>query len=138
MSNEVPSAQRHFLVKVEGVDGYFQTKSGGNISADTTKNFDGGAEQPDVMASPPQAEDVTVGRAFKRQRDGDFLAAIRLRVGKERRTVSVQPTDGDMVASGKAVDYPQALLVGLNEMEVDSSSGEPSMYEMVWSIGSWR
>ena len=53
-----PSAQRQFLVKVSGIDGYFMTKSGGNISSDTTKVYDGGAFTPDVIASPPAAEDV--------------------------------------------------------------------------------
>ena len=133
-----PSAQRQFLVKVSGIDGYFMSKSGGNISADVTKVYDGGSLSPDVIASPPEAEDVTVSRAFDPGRDGELLVRLRQQVGRFRTTVSVTPTDADLVAQGAATVYPNALLVGMNEPEYDSSGGDAASFELVWAIGSYR
>ena len=133
-----PSAQRQFLVKVSGFPGYFMTKSGGNISSDTTKVYDGGALTPDVIASPPEAEDVTVSRAYDVKRDGDILVRLRQQIGRFRTTVSVTPTDADLVATGAATVYPNALLIGLNEPEYDSSGGDAATFELVWAICSYR
>lgn len=132
-----PSAQRHFLVKVEGIDGHFMSKTGGSISSDTTKVFDGGAITPDVIASPPEAENITVGKAFDVDRDADRLAVLRTKVGSLRTTVSVQPTNADMVASGRPTVYANALLVGLTEPDMDSSGGDAAMWELEFAIGSY-
>ena len=45
------AAQRQFLVKVGKIPGYFATKSGGNVSADVNKVYDGGSLKPDPSSS---------------------------------------------------------------------------------------
>lgn len=132
------SAQRQFLVKVSGIDGYFSTKSGGNISADTNKHYDGGAIVPDVLASPAQAENVTVSRAFDVAVDPDRLAGLRAKVGRWRTTISVTPTDEDLIATGTPVVYPEALLVGMTEPDYDSSGGDVATWELEFAIGAYR
>lgn len=127
-----------FLVKVDGIDGYFQTKTGGDIAAASSKVYDGGSKTPDVMASPPEAENVTVSRAFDPVRDGATVRDLRQRVGSWRTTVSVTPTDADFNAVDLPTVYANALLVRLKESEVDSSSGDPAPYELEFAVGSYR
>lgn len=132
------AAKRQFLVRVAGIEGYFMTKGGGNISSDTNKVYDGGKEDPEVIAAPAQADNVTVSRGYDPYRDGPILADLRRRVGRFRATVSSTPTDEDLVAIGESTVYPDALLVGLNEPEHDAASGDAATFELIFAIGAWK
>lgn len=127
------SSQRMFLVKVGGIDGYFQTKSGGDISAEATRVYDGGSSVPDILAAPKEIDEVTVSRAYDRFRDDDLLRQLRRVVGEWSTDVSVTATDEKLVAYGKPVTYVNALLTGLTEIEPDSSSGEPTAFELTFT-----
>lgn len=132
------SAQREFLVKVAGLDGYFMTKSGGNLSSDTNKVYDGGNTVPEVIAAPAEVENVTVSRAYDKQRDPRLLTDLRRRVGKWTTTISVTPTDADLVPIEDPTVYSNALLVGLNEPEADASGGDAATYELEFAVASVR
>lgn len=132
------SSQRQFLVKVEGIEGYFARKTGGNISAATSKAFDGGNPVPDLISAPPEAENVTCERTYDIQRDDEILRRLRPLVGVWRTTVSVTPTDRDLVAAAPPTTYPNALLVGIQEPEVDASSGDPATFALEFAISSYR
>lgn len=132
-----PSAQRQFLVKVAGIDGYFATKSGGNVSADTTKVYDGGDPTPYVLAAPAEAENITVSRPYDPLRDGDLMSRLRQRVGRATFTISVTPTDRDLVVIGRPVVYPDALLVSVNEPDADAGSGDAATFELEFAIASF-
>lgn len=130
------SAQRQFLVKVAGIEGYMANKSGGNITAGTSKVYDGGNLVPDVMSSPAEVDNVTCSRAFDLVRDEATVTLLRARVGRWRTTVSVTPTDEDLVAVGKPVVYANALLVGFTELEVDASGGDAATYELEFAVSN--
>lgn len=130
------SAQRQFLAKVDGIDGFFNNKTGGNLSADASKIFNGGEVDPEVLSSPAQAGDVTVGRGYKPLRDDPILKRLRAQVGKFRTTVSTTPTDEDLVPIGDPVVYSNALLIALNEPEYAADSGDAARYELVFAVGS--
>lgn len=132
----VPSSQRQFLVSVSGISGYFQTKSGGETSSETTKNYDGGSLKGEVLAGPAETENITVSRAYNYARDYTAHASARRQVGRWRTTVSVTPTNVDLVASGKATVYSNALLVRVSEPEVDSGGNDPAVFELEFAIGS--
>lgn len=131
------SAQRQFLVKVAGIDGYFATKSGGNVSADTTKVYDGGDPTPYVLAAPAEAENITVSRPYDPLRDADLMRRLRQRVGRATFTVSVTPTDRDLVVVGRPVVYPDALLVAVNEPDADAGSGDAATFELEFAVASF-
>ena len=131
------SAQRQFLVKVAGIEGYFASKSGGDISADTNKVYDGGADTPDVLAGPAEADNITVTRPYDLQRDDPVLRNLRKRVGRWTTTVSITPTDRDLIAIGTPQVYPEALLVGITEPETDASSGDSAEFELEFAVGSF-
>jgi hypothetical protein len=132
------SARRQFLVKVAGISGNWQTKTGAEITADTTKVWDGGSTQPDTLAGPAQASNIVITRAYDFVRDQPVIDSLTNRVGRFRAAVSVTPTDPDMVVIGKPRTYADALLVGLTEPEPDSSSGDPGMIQLEFSVGRWQ
>lgn len=131
------AAQRQFLVTVDGITGTFASKSGGEVTSDATKVWDGGSTQPDVIASPAEVGDLTVTRPYDPERDQDVLNQLVTLVGQWRTTVSTQPLHGDMRAvSVKPRVYPNALLTGVREPEVDASSGDAADYELTFAVGA--
>lgn len=132
------AAQRQFLVKVSGIDGFFSTKSGGDISADANKVYDGGSLTPDVVAAPAEVDNITVGRPYDPNRDAALLKRYRALVGRWATTVSVTPTDRDLVAVADPVVYDNALLVGITDVEADASSGDAATFELEFAVGGVR
>lgn len=124
------SAQRQFLVSIDKVAGKFMTKSGGGITSDSTKIYDGGSTVPTIIASPFEVENITVSRAYDQARDEPILQNLRNQVGRFVTTITVQPTDADLVAVGKATVYADAVLVGITEPEYDSGVGDVAMVEL--------
>lgn len=132
------ASQRQWLVRVDGIEGLWARKTGGAITADTTKAYDGGNPTPDLISAPPSAENVTVGRTYDEDRDGPILRRLRPLVGVFRTTVSVTPTDADLVAIGEPIVYAGALLVGVTESDVDAGSGDASDFDLEFAISSYR
>lgn len=131
------SAQRQFLVKVHGIPGYFMTKSGGQISADTNKVYDGGELRPEVMAGPAEAANVTVTRGYDYERDHEIIKTLKRQVGEVEMDITITPTRRDMSAYTDGTNYPAALLVGLTEPDVDASSGDPGIFELEFAIADF-
>lgn len=131
------SAKRQFLVKIDGLEGFWAQKSGGEIKADTTKVFDGGANQPDVIASPASTDDVVCTRPYDPLRDQPVINLLKPQVGIWRTTVSVTPTESDLTVAKVAGDvYSNALLTGIKPPEPDASSGDGAELELTFAVGS--
>jgi len=128
------SAQRQFLVSISGIDGYFMTKSGGEVSAEATKVYEGGAKTPVIITAPADVDNITISRNYDPERDASVLSALRAKVGVETKTVTVQPTDRDLVASGKPIVYAEAVLVRIGEPEFDANSGDMATYELEFAV----
>lgn len=128
------SAQRQFLVKVSGVDGYFATKTGGRTASEVTREFDGGSLEPEILTGPASTEDITVSRPYKPERDAHLVRLFRPLVGRLRHTVTFQPTDADLVAVGKPTVYPGAVLIGVNDPDSDANSGQAARVELTYAI----
>lgn len=131
------SSQRMFLIKVDGITGYFQTKTGGNVAAETTKVYDGGSLTPDIVAGIPDADDITISRNYDPARDGELVTQLLKLVGVWDTTLSIQPTDAAFNAIGKPRVYSGCRLKGCNEPDVDSGSGDAAPFELVFAIGSY-
>ena len=130
------AAQRQFLVKVSTIDGYFAQKTGAETTADVTDVWDGGKLTPEKLAGPANTGDLTVSRPYDPDRDQPVISRLRSRVGRWRTTVTVQPTDADLVARGRPTTYANVLLVGLTEPDVDAGSGDPATLELVFAVES--
>lgn len=124
------SAQRQFLVSVKGIPAFWAQKTGGEVASDTSDAYDGGQLVPEKLAGPPTTGNITLTRPYKAARDQDLVQRLRPVVGRWRSTVSVQPTDADLIPIGKADVYPDALLIRVTTAEVDAASGDPSTVEL--------
>lgn len=127
------AAQRQFLIRVAGIDGYFATKTGGAMEAEASREFDGGSLTPEVMTSPAIPTDVVIGRPFKPGRDAELLRRLRPLTGRWRTSVSQQPTDIDLVPVGKPTVYT-GVLRAVNDPESDASSGDAARIELTFAI----
>ncbi len=128
------STQRQFLVRVSGINGYFSTKGGGEVEADTSKAWDGGQLAPEVLSSPAETSNITVSRPYRptiHQANRKRLSGL---VGRWRTTISVQDVDADMRAIGRPTTYADALLVRASPPEVDAASGDTAMWELEFAV----
>lgn len=129
-------SQRQYVVTIDRIEGKFMTKSGGSVSADSTKIYNGGEKTPSIITGISEVENITVGRAFDTTRDRAMLTTLRTQVGRFTTTIKVQETDADYVAVGSPVVYADAVLVGITEPEYDSGSGDPAMVELEFACRS--
>jgi hypothetical protein len=131
----VKSAKWQFLVRVDGIDGYWAGKTGGNVAADTNKAWDGGAKRPDVLGGRPNTEDVELTRPYDPIRDQPVINALKSRVGEWRTTLSTQPINADMTAVAIPGDvYSNALLINLSPPESDASSSDPAELGLTFAV----
>ncbi len=131
---DAPSTKRQFLVAVEGIDGYWAMKSGGETTSATKKVYDGGTLRPDTLAEPGLTGDVSISRPFRVSRDQPLLDRLTPLVGRWRTTVSTQPTDADLVPIGRPTVYADSLLSGVTPPDVDASSGEEARIELTFGV----
>lgn len=132
------TAQRFALVTVAGLPGTFARKTGGNITAEVTKSYDGGSEVPELLTGPPNHENVTVGRDYDPTIDEPMLRQLRPVAGRWITTVVEQPTDTDMVPFGPPITRPGAKLVEIHEPETDAGSATAKRLELVFAIATVR
>lgn len=129
------SAKWQFLVRVDGIEGYWAGKTGGNIAADTNKAWDGGARRPDVLGGRPNTEDVELTRPYDMVRDQAVINALKSRVGEWRTTLTTTPINADMTAGTVVGDvYSDALLINLSMPEVDASSSDPAEVGLTFAV----
>jgi len=126
-------AERNWLITVAGIPGTFQTITGGGVSAEHTKRFDGGSLTPKVYQGPPQTADVTVGRDWQSPRDDDTRRSLNAQLGAGRRfetTVNAIPLDDAMIPIGEAHVY-EAVLREVGPPEGNANSAQPSTLTLV-------
>ena len=128
------SAQRQFLVSVSDITGYFMTKSGGEVSSEATKVYEGGKKTPEIITSPSDVDNITISRNYDPDRDATILAGLRTTVGTAIKTITVQGTDRDLVAVGSPIVYSEAVLVRIGEPEFDANSGDMATYELEFAV----
>lgn len=129
------AAQRQFLITVSGVAGRFQTRTGAAITAETSREYDGGSLVGDVVTGPPVPADLVVGRAYRPGRDAPILAALRPKVSRWRTTITVQPADADLIAVGRPTVYT-GILVGLSDPDADANSSSTARLELTFAVES--
>lgn len=135
-STDPIASQRQALVSVEGIAGYFATRSGSATSADVGDVYDGGALEAEKLASPPSTDNLVVGRPYRPVRDGEVKRRLRPLVGRWRTTVTVQDTDADLSPIGQPDVYDDALLVGVTPPESDAASGDAARIELTFAVRS--
>ena len=132
MSNK--ASQRQIIGSVDGIEGYFAQVSGGEISANSEKVFDGGSLKPDTLCGVRDIGNVSLSRPYQPVRDGAILRQLRPLVGRWRADVIVQDTDCDLVPIGEPRVYQDAVLVGIQEPDGDANSSGPAGFSLTFSV----
>lgn len=109
--------------------GTFDTRSGGESSAEGTKHRPGGMGSEKTYPAPRTTGDVTVSRVYERERDIDRVRQARARAGRARMSITEQPLDDDGVPWGTPTVWTGRLMT-VTTGDVDSTSGEPRMFEL--------
>ena len=129
-----PAARTGAAVTAPQFAGYFAQVSGGEITANVEKVYDGGARFPETLCAPAEIGDITVTRHYDPNRDGEALKLVRQQVGQVYYNVNVFDLNCDLKVYGTERVYPLGLLVGVTEPEGDSSSGAPATFSLTFSI----
>lgn len=116
------SAKRQFLVRIDGIDGYWATRTGGKKAVATSKVFDGGARIADILTANPLVDDITLGRPYDRDRDGPLVKQLLPIAGTWDTFVYETPTDENLVPAGDPLVY-NARLVSVGPPEPDAGGG---------------
>lgn len=128
------SAKRQFLVRFDGIDGYWATLTGGRKDVAVTKVFDGGARIADILTANPLVDDITVGRPYDRDRDGPLVKRLLPIAGTWDTMGYDTPTDENLVPAGDALVY-NCRLIGVHPPEVDAGGGSTeALLTLVFSV----
>lgn len=123
-------SQSLITVVIDGAPcGVWDTRSGGETTADVSKRRPGGSLNEKATRGRSTTGDVTVSREYERERDIELGRRLRTRVGKATVVVTEQPLDDDDVAWGTPTTWT-GVLTGINTGDVDSDSDEPRMCEV--------
>lgn len=128
------SSVRQFLIKVDGIDGYWGTFEGGNIASSTTKTYDGGETTASIITSQAEVDDITVTRNYDRIRDKPYIDDLRKLVGAWTTTISVTPTDGNLAADGDPDVYPNVTLSGVQVPQPDAEGTDPAKWGLMFAV----
>jgi hypothetical protein len=127
----------------------FAQVSGGEITANVEKIYEGGKLRPTIICAPSEVGDITLTAHY----DADAtttttdsvttitgiegkINALRPQVGRAIYDVSIQAYDCDLQSpvNGTGRLYKDALLVGLTEPDGDSSSGAPATFSFTFAV----
>lgn len=120
------ATKQQFLVTISGVPGTWKSFSGGDGSVSVTKDWDGGATRPDLLAGPAEFADITVTRTYDPAKDQEWVNDAMTKLGRGRYTITRQAIDMSGVRIGKPRTYADCLLTAVSEGDVDSASSDPS------------
>jgi hypothetical protein len=120
------ATKRQFIVTVAGIPGNWRTMSGAAASSETTLDWDGGADRPDILGGPRSHDDIEIVRTVKPSLDKDWIDRLEKRVGIDSFTITKQYVDRDGMKVGKPKVYPDCLLKGLDEGDTDAASSDVS------------
>lgn len=130
-----PSSARQFLITVSTIEGYWARKQGGETAADSAKAWDGGSLTPSVLMGPASTGDVTLERPYRVERDASVVARLRRVVGRSSHTITVQPTDIDLVPVGAPEVY-NGVLMRVRSPEPNAAEGGAATVELVFAVES--
>lgn len=118
-------------VAVDGISlGVFDTRTGGETSAEVSKYRPGGMGKQRTRMALPEQGDVTVGREFETERDNEVLRTLRGRTGRAPMSVNEQPLDDNGAPFGKPTTWV-GRLQSVNGGDADSNSNDGRMIELV-------
>lgn len=131
------STAQQFLITgtVAGISvGVFDTKSGGDPSAEVAKHRGGGMGKEQAFAGLPTFADLTIGRRYDKARDQELYRRLVALIGPAGdSSITVQPLDVNGAPFGRPYTFT-GVLMGATDPEVDSESSAVSTFSLMFSI----
>jgi hypothetical protein len=127
------AAEGDFLVRVEGIEGYFTTLSGGQTPVETNQVFDGGADYPSIVVGKKKPSNITVTRPFDPSTDQDLCHRLRRQM-PWTTTVTKQPLLQNKQRIADPTVYPGAILVNVTEPDANYGSGTTAMMQLEFAV----
>lgn len=113
--------------------GIFDTMSGGDVVSDESKHRPGGMGPEVSYVALPSPAQITVTRVYEKTRDHELIRTLTAKAGRVTGSITEQPLDEDGNAWGNPVVYSGRFL-GVKRGDVDSTSNDPRMFELDFSI----
>ena len=115
-----------FVVTVQGLPGApaditWAQATGGDVKAAVSKWRNGGDFRQQITTDAPEVDDLVLTRVPSMS-DLTWVEQHKKLVGRVRVTVSKQPLDSTGIKVGKPITYPNCVLVGVSDYEVDWDS----------------
>jgi hypothetical protein len=130
------SARQHSItvtVTYRGVKrdlGIFDTWEGAGVTAENTKHRRGGMGPQVAIGGPVTIDDLTLSRDYDLTRDNPHAHWLAGAVGRAQVTATKTYLDADGIAFGDPIVIG-GILIGYNEPDGDSDSGDVAMFELV-------
>ena len=110
--------------------GVFDTWEGANVTAENTKHRRGGMGPQVAIGGPVTIEDLTISRDYDLTRDHKDAHWLSTVVGRGRVVAKKQYLDEDGMSFGDPIVIT-GILIGYNQPNSDSDSGDIAMFELV-------
>lgn len=118
------ATKRQYVVEIQNIPGTWRGMTGAGVTAEYTKDYDGGNPRPDLLPGLPSFDDIEVVRTVRPSIDNEWIDRLIKRVGLDEFTITKQFVDPNGMKVGKPRTYPACLLTGLQEPEVDGASSD--------------
>lgn len=126
-------SQRQQLVTIDGIDGYWAQRTGGEGETTVTRVYNGGDVDPEILPGPRTFTDLVVTRPYDRVRDGQYTAFLLAGLGVWTTSISVTATDENLIPQG-GPDIYTGKLTHVKLPEANASSGAASEIALTFAI----
>lgn len=131
----LPATAQQQLWTVEGFEGFFGTKEGGEVAGDVTKTKDGGSTTDLLIpGGTPSTSNVTLTKLYRPEVHGPQLKYLAGRVLRERTDLNGYDSDPDLGPIGDPVTYADSLLVRVKRPDFDANSSDPAYFELEYAV----
>lgn len=113
--------------------GVFSQKSGGDVTAESNKDWPGAMAEPEEMGAPASTDDITVQRRYKFDRDHPVIVWLEGRVGKGIAVLKGQPLDEDRNPVGTPRTW-RGKVIGVQNPEHDAAGTDRGSLGVVIGI----
>jgi hypothetical protein len=117
--------------------GIFDTYTGGDVAAPSTKFRSGGQFFETSYQTLPKFSDITVGRVLDLNVSWDFIRNTIPLCGRVPASVTLQPLDADLNNYGNS-RTATGLLLGIKGIRVDSNSETIQDFQMDIAVDGWQ
>lgn len=133
--SDYAASESHFLIKIEGIEGYWAQRSGGAVSAETSDAFNGGNPWPTTVVGTKSVSEIVCTRPFDPRKHQPLFDDLLRRVGSFRPTISQQPTMSDFAVVADPTVWIGCVLKTVELPETNAGSSAPAVMKLTFKPG---